>query len=366
MKQNNLHRWTVLVIAVVYLILLGETFHVFSLSDFPMPTFYGLINGTWAEQTETYLTEHIGFHDTLFRVKSQADLLLGEKRIQDVYVTDEMLLEKQTADNTLTPEDLAAPVSDFYEKTQIPTFLILVPSASEIYRTLLPANAVSDEQTSRIQEVYDAAVNGVHCIDACNVLKSQKDNYIYYRTDTHWTSYGAYYVYQSAIQKMGFTAIPYDRYVISHLSTDFRGDLYERTLYENVRSDVLDCYSYEGGAHITEVTAWYPDGSSGSRGNSIYSESALLSEDMYRFYLGAPCEQLVIKTNLDNGKKLLLYQDDFGDCMITFLLQHYSEIHIVNLNMAESGNVQIDPSEYTQALFLCSMENWEKLCDTNP
>lgn len=363
MKENRLHRWVVLVIAGVYLLLLGGTVRAFRQEAFPKPSLYTLMNGVWAQQLEDYLSEHIGFHDTLFRVKSQADQLLGEKMIRGVYVTDEMLLEKVTANSALSPEDLAAPVNRFYETTQMPTFLVLVPSASEIYKTQLPANAPNADQKNRIQAVYAATTTGVRSVDTCNVLSSLKSNYIFYRTDSRWTSFGAYYVYQSVIQKMGFSFLPYDRYVISHLSTDFKGDLYERTLYEGVRADVLDCYTLEGGARITGVTAWYPDGSSEDRGRSLYSMAALETADMYRFYLGTPCERLVIRTNLDNGKKLLLFQDDYGDCMVPFLMQHYSEICIVNLGMTQELPAEVKPEEYTQALFLCSMKNWESLAE---
>lgn len=360
MKQNNLQRWMVLVITVIYFVILGGTVHALRKEPFPKPTGYTLVNGVWAQQLEEWLTVHIGFHDALFRVKSRADLLLGEKMIRGVYITDEMLLKRLSSEDAPAPETLAEPVNRFYEKTELPTFLILLPSSSEIYKTLLPANAVSAEQKSRIQAVYAETANGIRCVDAYNILSSLKENYIFYRTDTRWTCYGAYYVYQSAIQKMGFAAVPYDRYVILHLSTEFRGDLYEQTLYDGVRSDVLDCYTYEDGARITEVTAWYPDGTSEDRGRTLHNEAALGSDDLYGFYLGAPCERLVVKTSVDNGKKLLLFQDDSGDCMVPFLLQHYSEISIVDLSMIRDI-AEVDTSEYTQALFLCGMENWENL-----
>lgn len=363
MKENRMHRWMVLVTAGVYLLILGGTLRAFRAEDFPKPSLYSLVNGEWAQELETYLGEHIGFHDALFRVKSQADQLLGEKMIRGVYVSDEMLLEKTASEEKLSPELLADPVNRFYEETQLPTLLVLVPSAAEIYKEQLPANAPNADQKGRIQSVYAATMTGVRTVDACNVLSSLKNNYIYYRTDSRWTSFGAYYVYQSAIQKMGFSSLPYDRYVISHLSTDFRGDLYEQTLYEGVRADVLDCYTLEGGAKVTGVTAWYPDGTSEER-RSLYSMAALESGDMYRFYLGAPCERLVIRTNLDNGKKLLVFQDDYGDCMIPFLLQHYSEICIVNLNRTQTMLKDIEPEAYTQALFLCSMRNWERIAET--
>ena len=362
MKQDNIHRLTVIITAAVYLTVLANTMLSFRPEAFPVPTPQSLINGEWSERVESYLTEHIGFHDELFRVKSQADLLLGEKMIQGVYVTDDMLLEKLINEEVPDAATSAEPVNDFYDMTGMPTYLILVPSASEVYKTTLPANAVNADQKNRIQAIYAETAPGVRCVDAYNVLSSHKNNYIYYRTDSHWTSYGSYCVYQAAVKKMGMTAVPYENYVISHLSTEYRGDLYARTLYGGVKADVLDRYRNENGAQITHVTAYYGDGSVEDRDKQLYDESALQTEDMYRFYLGTPCEKLVVRTNVDNGRKLLLYKDDFADCMIPFLAEHYSEICIIDLTRMRSAYLTAaDPADYTQALFLCSMENWDQI-----
>jgi hypothetical protein len=359
MKKRNLH--VRMISLLMYIFVLGSTIYTCRGTQLPVPTAETVMNGAWAKQVENYFGENIGFHDTLFRLKSRFDLLMGEKMIRNVYVSDEMLLEKLLPEET-DAESAAAPVNAFYESSGIPTYFILVPSASEIYESRLPANAVQQEQESLIRQIYGATVSGVRCVDTCSILSSLSEEYIYYRTDTHWTSGGAYYVYQSAIQKMGFTAVPYNRYVISHLSTEFCGNLYRQTLYQSVKPDVLDCYIYENGGSITQIEAYYADGTSEDRGTSLYWEEALETQDMYRFYLGKPCQKLVIRTDLNNGKKLLLYKDDFADCMIPFLLQHYSEICVVNLEQtgADFGAIAA-PDDYTQALFLCSMSEWQTL-----
>lgn len=357
MKRKFHYRTVIMVLIVYFAVLLNTDFR-----GFPKPGLQSVLDGTWAQQIESYLGEHLGFHDSLFRFKTQIDLLVGEKMIRDVYITEDMLLEKLTSQNTAGIPESAAILNAFYEKYKIPAYFILVPSASEIYEERLPANAVKEEQEALIQKTYANIRTGIRCVDACSILSSLKEEYIYYRTDTHWTSYGAYCVYQSAIQKMGFTAVPYNRYVISHMSTSFRGDLYQRTLYEEVKADVLDCYTYENGAAIVSVTAQYADGTTASRGDQLYDISSLTSENMYEFYLGKPCAMLTIRTNLENDRRLLIYKDDFADCMVPFLLQHYSEICIVDLEeSAEISEQLVDPAEFTQVLFLCSMERWGEL-----
>lgn len=352
---------TVILLVTVYLIFVTATICRCRFSGFPAPSVQNILDGSWAAETEDYLKDNIGFHDTLFRMKTKTELFIGERAIQNVYVTDEMLLERIPAKEAPT-ERSAEILGKFYQTYQLPSYLILVPSAAEVYQNRLPRNAVRMDQESDIRSVYAAVGTGIRCIDACNALSAASDGYIYYRTDSRWTSYGAYCVYQAAMRKMGFTAVPYKRYVISHLSTDFRGNLYERTLYNGVKADVLDLYSCEESVSIENVTAFYADGRVQERGSRLHDQSFLQSEDMYRFYLGEPCEKLVIRTNLDNDKKLLLYKDELADCFIPFLLQHYSEICVVNLE--ETGldfEEAADPSAYTQVLFLSDMENWCRL-----
>ena len=361
MKEQHQHRLTMLTILLIYLVILTGTVLHFDVLQFPQMTVRSMLDGSYADAVERYLSEHLGFHDTLFRIKSETDLFIGEKMIQGVYITDDMLLEKLYSEELPAPETLAEPVNRYFEENGTPTFLLLVPSASGIYEGSLPANAVNAAQQQLIKETYAATETGVRCVDASHILSSLRNDYIYYRTDSHWTSFGAYSVYQNAIQKMGFTPVPYQRLVITHLSTEFRGDLYARTLYSEVKPDMLDCYAYERGSSVTSVTAYYADGTVQDRGNTLYDTSALQTEDKYRFYLGAPCQKLVIRTNVENGKTLLLYKDDFADCMVPFLMQHFSEICIIDLIQTDPVPLEQAEDKYTQTLFLCSMKNWEML-----
>lgn len=353
---SKLYYKVMIAIFLVYAVIAVQTIRNFDKNEFPKFSWSSFFNGDWGEELEIYLENHIGFHDELFQIKNQSNLLIGEKMIQDIYITKQGLMEKLTSDT----EPDAALINACYEKASVPVYFILVPTAAGIYESQLPANAPTFNQESFIKAVYTKTKSGIRCIDTYHVLRSLKENYIYYRTDSHWTSYGAYYVYQSAIQKMGFTPVPYYRYVISHLNTNFKGDLYEKTLYPTVKPDILDCYHCETGAEITEILAYDQDGKEQIR-ESLYDDSVLDSQNtnLYQYYMGEPCKKLVIRTNLENHKKLLLYKDDFADCMIPFLIQHYSEICIMDLE--QTGAEFSEDPEYTQILFLCSVKTWQEL-----
>ena len=72
--------------------------------------------------------------------------------------------------------------------------------------------------------------------------------------------------------------------------------------------------------------------------------------------------RLAMNYSVESIPTLLLFKDDFADCMIPFLMQHYSEICVIDLTKTGSRYQDIvDPSDYTQALFLCSLKNWDAM-----
>jgi hypothetical protein len=101
--------------------------------------------------------------------------------------------------------------------------------------------------------------SSIRKIDSYHVLLTASEDYIYNRTDSRWSSYGAYCVYRSTIQKMGFAAISYDQYSITHVRT-YRGELYQRCYYGGVAPDMLDIYTCNTGSSVTGITAYEADG----------------------------------------------------------------------------------------------------------
>ena len=105
------------------------------------------------------------------------------------------------------------------------------------------------------------------------------------------------------------------------------------------------------------MTAYPADGKPQKRQLCDTANDAAANPDA--FYLGDPCEKIVIQTNLDNQKKILLLKDSYADCMVPFLAQHYSEICILDVTeMKHSLSELADVSNYTQVLILCDADTF--------
>lgn len=233
----------------------------------------------------------------------------------------------------------------------------------EIYSGELPKNAPVFNQKAFIEYMYNKLNSNVTTIDVYNSLYAVRDEYIYYRNDHHWTSYGAYCGYKTAIKKLGFSEISYNKYHIEHASNSFKGTLYSKTLYDKIIPDMVDLYNYENGAKVTSVEV--NDGMEVKEYDSIYFREYLKEKDKYLVYLGPNQPLIKIKTDVKNERKLLVIKDSYANTFIPFLTQHYSEITVLDLRyIRTSYNDIVNMDDYNQVLIIYSaatMENDETL-----
>ena len=234
--------------------------------------------------------------------------------------------------------------------------MVAVPTSSGVYRERLPEYLDDYRESQQISDFYDKLNKDIKRIDAYNILKMLNSNYIYYRSDTKWTSYGAYCVYRTVIQKLGFLPTTFDKYSIRHVTSDFRGNLYNRSLCTSVKPDIMDFYYCSGGAEVLSCTGVGKDKTIVSK--RIYDEQQLESDYLYNAYLGESIPLLRIKTSVNNERKLLVIKDSYADCFIPFLTQHYSEIDVLSPELLDgSASDFVDFDKYEQTLFLFGIEN---------
>lgn len=339
----------------VWLILwiVGGTSLVFSLLHPQRQSPETSITYSWQKRLDHFLTASVFWHDNMLRAVTNWTLLTGGNRVENVYLSQERLLERPAVLDSKQMTETAGLLYTFYQTSQIPMCVIAVPAASELYADATVGGAPCPSQLEAIDSFYQALPTQIRKIDAYHVLLNGTEDYIYNRTDPRWTCYGAYSVYRSAIQKMGFAPISYDQFVVNHADT-FRGSLYQTCLYEKVMPDILDVYTCSSGSQITEMTALLPDDTEEAR--SLYQMPSD-ADDPYDYYLGGECDKLEIQTDLNNGKKLLLIKDSNADCMVPFLLQHYSELAAVDIeDTSRPLGELVDVSAYSQVLVLCDAD----------
>lgn len=304
------------------------------------------------DAVDSVIDDSLPGKDSALRLRTRLSLIIGNEKIGDIYIHDERLLREPVLLDDKSTADTAAAVNGFYNAYSVPTCITVFPCASEIYTECLPENASVPSQLPQIERFYELTDPKIRTIDAYHVLSTFKDDYIYYRTDSRCTVYGAYNVYRSLIRKMGYYPVPYDSCTVSHVKNDLRGDLYEDCLYDKVVPDILDVYTCENSSRILSMNAF--DGEERTE-SSFYCSDALDAGNAENFYMGEPVLFTEIETNVENGKRLLVIKDSFCDSMLPFFTQHYAQLDIIDIGCLDRPITELtDPSEYQQILIMCS------------
>ena len=216
---------------------------------------------------------------------------------------------------------------------------LLTPNAAQFYSPKDMHSGVSDQE-AMIAHCYDNMDEQIVTVDAYSVLKKHQDEYIYFRTDHHWTQLGAYYAYTAYCEATGLEAVPLDQFS-SGSYEGFLGTMYAWTSQypqSNVLKNKPDTVIYY--EPIVETSARYYMGTDienypGYQIDVIYHEVAQKQSNKYMCFLGGDHPLTVVETNVE-GPVCMVLKESYGNAFVPFLTSHYSKIIIV------------DPREYNR------------------
>ena len=316
-------------------------------------------NGQFMRDFETYTTDQFIGRDAWVDLKARTERALGKKENNNVYFADnDTLITRfdQPAADRVT-ENLNY-VNKFVENVDIPVVFSLIPTQACIWADRLPEGAPNASQTDLMTQAQ-GAVTGAAWADVYTPLMEHKDEDIFYRTDHHWTSLGAYYGYTGLASALGYTPVPLTDYTPTVRSTEFYGTVFSSSGVRWVKPDTITTYVPDDG--ITVVSHTYDNsGNPVEEQRALYVESFLSVKDKYSMFLGGN-QSLGVVTNTNNpdGPKLLIIRDSYADSLVPFLTAHYSEIHLIDPRYYHlSVKDYVEQNGIDQALVLYSVPNF--------
>ncbi|MGN0666902.1 MAG: DHHW family protein [Huintestinicola sp.] len=323
-----------------------------NLASFPKLSGKKVFSGAFMDGIEEYITDHFAGHDGWITLKTELELLSGKREQNDIYILKNRLVEKvKEPDDEVVGKSISG-INRFAEENDIPVFVMIVPTSAEIYSDELPANAPNLDQKTFIENVYSQLDDSIVTLDAYSQMMSNKNQYIYYRTDHHWTTRGAYLVYAAAGKKMGYTPVPESAFDIDHASSEFRGTFYSKVLYDGIETDTIDLWLPSESDDMLQVEIVSGMDEEPDVYDSMYFREYLDVKDKYATFLGPNMPVVNIRTG-SSGGKLLVFKDSYAHCYAPFLACSYSEITLVDLRYIQlSYKSLIDVSQYDQVLFL--------------
>lgn len=301
---------------------------------------------------ETYFCDHIVGRESWVKVCNKLQTLAGKQEINGVYTKNGQMIQTfKDYDKQGVDEALAA-INLFAERhADMPVSIMIAPTAQEFLNAQIPGYMGLSSEKAFIESVYGKLSN-ISTIDCTSYLSGHSDEYIYYRTDHHWTSLGAYYAYTAAANTMGYTPYGLSAFNIETASNSFKGTLYSSTLNESITNDVIEYYHLKDGDHVVKLSTTDDNGKQ-IENDSLYFREYLEVKDKYSSFTGSNSPVVTIETDVDNGKSLLLIKDSYAHSLVPFLANHYSKITMVDLRYINTDlNYVVDIDSYSQTMFM--------------
>ncbi len=299
-----------------------------------------LLDGSYGEDYEEALSDQFPGRNRWVTMKVMAERLQGQTSINGVYLgRDDYLIERfeqedlETDRSVQNIEFLAAAVKRLKEQFGSDHVrVMMVPSASQILTEKLPAAAAPYDQMQIIKELNNAVGDKDIFVDVEKVMAEHAAEPVYYRTDHHWTSLGAYYGYAEWMASIGMVPLDQDKFAIRTVSDSFRGTVYSK-LNIPVRPDTIEVYLPE---KQSRYQVYYD--LSENFTNELYNWDALDIRDQYKVFLDGNhavtrIENLTLQTTKSSmvERKLLIIKDSYAHSFAPFAVNHFDTVYMVDL-----------------------------------
>lgn len=339
------------------------------LAETPELSWDNILSGTFQDGLEDYLRDQVCFRDGWITVKTGIQKACGDTDIGGAYVgkdgydfekiTPEDVDEKQVDRNIKAVEDYFMTASETIDKQKL-SFL-LVPTSGLVMQENLPKNARLFDQAKYIDQVQKA-MKDYNFVDVRDTLMDHNEEYIYYKTDHHWTSAGACLAYEVWSERTGGEAETEDGLVKNVVSDKFRGSLYSKILDADSAYDEIWTYGLQKdeafGSKDCTVTI-----DEKQQLDSIYDDEKLQEKDKYAYFLGGNYGQVHIQNqkaaSKAKGKNILIIKDSFANSFVPFVTQDYENIYMVDLRYYNGDmKAYLQEHEITDVLVLYNISNF--------
>ena len=322
-----------------------------NLRPLPELTASKFTSGRFMTEAENYASDQIALRDTWVAIKALGEVLSGKRENNGIYFAEgnTLIRRVEEPDAALVEENIQK-LRDFAAQTEVPVYFGLIPTAASIWQDKLPDGAPSADEAAWTQWMYSQS--GAANIDIAAALEAHSGEEIYYRTDHHWTSLGAYYGANAILNAMELEELNISNYTPQAVSDSFLGTNYSSAGSWWVSPDTIITYvPAEGMEVISNFTGREEPG-------RLYVAEQLEVKNKYAYFLGGNQPLCVIRSQAE-GDKLLVIRDSYSDCLAPFLAERFSEVHLYDLRYNRLSSLDyIRENEIDAVLVLYSFDTF--------
>lgn len=326
----------------------------------PQFSLSAVFSGQFEKNFEDFISDHTAARNFWVGFTSYFSKAMGNNAPKGVYYgKDDYLINDPTEltffDNNISYlEEFAV---DVQERLKKPVTVAVAPSTGYVCEDKLPRfhyTYLDDPSFAKMHDTFRTATFA----DLRDCLKTAYagGNQVFYRTDHHWTAYGAYTAYRELGSVLGYTPNEETAYHKTPYP-GFYGTTYSTSGFWKIPSENIEVW--DNPANDGNITVSITDGDKQIEQKDMFFYDHLDEDDKYPVYLDGNHPYTVIKnTKADSDKKLMVVKDSFAHSLVPFLADHYSEIIMVDLRyFANPVSEIVEQEGVDQVLILYSLDN---------
>ena len=327
------------------------------LASFPKLTLSSIADGTFMKNFETYMSDQFVLRDRMISLKSYFDRLSGLREENGVYIGDDgFLIEKPSKYTAKKAKAMAKSINSFIKKyPELNKMIAISPNASYIYSEKLPLGIELHSQQSELKGIKNRLEGENYTfLNVGKALEKAKEKSdVFYRTDHHWTTRGAYAVFKSIADKWNLDRSQV-KYKFLTVSGDFEGTLASKTGIHDRKDKIEICLPENSeGSYLVSYE------SQDKRTTSLFEPSKLQQKNKYEVFLGGNYDKVVIDTVSQSRATLLIIKDSYANCLIPMLTPYFAKIIVADPRyMTDSIHTVMDEYNISHVLFLYNLNTF--------
>lgn len=318
-----------------------------NLEQFPAVSWRSIRSGDWGEEFETYLAGHMPGRNFFVGLNAYFEYFTGRQAAKDIRVVDGRLVEAPVQENEAAVTRCMEPINRFAQTVGQEVDLTIIPSAG------WSTGAKGYSDAALIDSIYARAGEQVSAFDLTDVFAGRPE--LYYRTDHHWNSAGAYEAYTAYMASKGRPCRDRADFRVT-AAENFHGSTYSRSGLWLTPGETIELWQGSENLRVTNAEAQEPH-------DGVFYWERLEGADKYTVFLDGNHSLVRIQNPAGEGR-LLVIRDSYSNCLGCFLAESYAEVVLVDLRYYKQPVSQLAAQEPFDDILICySLGNF--MSDTN-